>query len=182
MRGKWVSGSAFVIAVAATASPAFALTKAQLDCPVVSAPTGLVERLAKANIVQPAPQSELDALKTQLDALDAACIRRHAVPPKLRDYYRRYIQYRLIHDGLAAWLTAQKVPLNVVERGGDVGPGRTNRPTQGLSDYRAGEVVRALADAGIDIDKYPEETVRTIGEYVWITGGMFWSQAKLAGR
>ena len=152
-------------------TPALALTEAQRECPARAAPSGFSQRIARAQLGT-ANQQELDTVNALYVKVADRCAQRTGVPPALRDAYRNYAVFRLIHDGAALELRAAKIPTTVIEQVMDVGPGRANPAMDSLSESQAGRIYAALLDNHVPTAAVKDGTWAMIRTYAVATSKM----------
>jgi hypothetical protein len=169
----------FLAAVAAAfvALPAAAMTPGQANCPAQLAPKDLGAMLVNEMVNFKEGQEANQALSMAIKQVNDACITREKVPADQQDTYTRYVIARVSHDELVRQLTGFKVPLSVVDRVFDIGPGRTNPAPDKVTEAMFTTLVDELGKAGVSLDKLPEPALGMMGAYVTVAGEMYRDQA-----
>ncbi|MFM5916083.1 MAG: hypothetical protein ACKOOL_00960 [Novosphingobium sp.] len=153
------------------------MTAGQANCPAQLAPKDLGAKLVYEMMNFKEGQDTDPALTSAIKKVNDACVAREKVPDSQQDLYARYVIARVSHDELVRRLSALKVPIPVLDRVFDIGPGRTNPEPDKVSEAMFNALVEELSKAGVDIDKLPDEGLGLMGAYVTVSGEMYRDQA-----
>lgn len=159
------------------ALPAVAMTPGQTNCPAQIAPKDLGAMLVNEMMNYKEGQETNPALTTAIKQVNDACVAREKVPADQQDTYARFVIARVSHDELVRQLTTFKVPISIVDKVFDIGPGRANPTPDKVTEAMFTTLVDELGKAGVSLDKLPEPALGMMGAYVTVSGEMYRDQA-----
>lgn len=169
----------FLAAMIATfaAVPAAAMTPGQANCPAQLAPKELGPGLVDEMMNYVEGQETNPALTQSVKVVNDTCVAREKVQAADQDTYTRYVIARVSHDELVRQLTGAKVPIELLDRVFDIGPGRKNPGPDQISEAMFTALLDEMTKAGVDVDKLPERALGLMGAYVTVSGEMYRDQA-----
>ena len=166
-------------AAALAAFPAAAMTAGQANCPAQVAPAGTGAKLVEEMMNYKEGQDTNPALTQAITEVNDTCVTREKVPAASQDTYTRYVIARLSYDELVRRFAAMKVPVAVLDRVFEIGPGKRNPTPDQVSEAQFNTLVEELQKVGISVDKLPEMALGMMGAYVTVSGEMYRDQAAI---
>lgn len=168
---------AAVTAAAFAALPAAAMTPGQSNCPAQVAPANVGAMLVEEMLTYKEGQETNVPLTEAIKQVNDTCVRREKVSVAQQDNYTRYVIARLSHDELARQFVTMKVPVAVLERVFEIGPGRRNPTPDQVTEAQFNTLVVELDKVGVAVDKLPERALGMMGAYVTVASEMYRDQA-----
>ena len=165
------------VSAAFIAMPAAAMTPGQANCPAQLAPKNLGAMLVNEMMNFKEGQEVNEAMTKAIKQVNDACVAREKVPADQQDAYARYVIARVSYDELVRQLTGFKVPLSIVDRVFDIGPGRANPTPDKVTESQFTTLVDELGKAGVSLDKLPDPALGMMGAYLTVSGEMYRDQA-----
>ena len=161
------------------ALPAAAMTPGQANCPARVAPGDLGAKLVNEMMTYQDGKKTNAALTQAIEQVNDACVAREKVPGAQQDTYTRYIIAKLSHDELVRQFAGMKVPVAVLERVFEIGPGKRNPMPDQVTEAQFNTLVTELSKAGVSVDKLPDGALGMMGVYITVSSEMYRDQAMI---
>ena len=166
-------------AAAIAALPAAAMTPGQANCPARVAPSDLGAKLVNEMMTYQEGQETNAALTQAIKQVNDTCVAREKVPAAQQDTYTRYIIARISHDELLRQFAGMKVPVAVLERVFEIGPGKRNPAPDQVTEAQFNTLVAELSKAGVSVEKLPDGALGMMGAYITVSSEMYRDQAMM---
>jgi len=167
-----VSVLAGLAALAAT--PALALTKAQLDCPVERVDPAFAERLSLVMLGEgKGGEHELDGMLGTIVEMSDACAKDTGIAEDKGDAYFRYVLAAIPRSVFIRQIAASGLHVRTIDDVLDFGPGRSNPVIESVSDAQAEAIISREETLGVDITVVPQSAWTKVGGYASATSLMY---------
>ena len=161
---------AAVAMVAAT--PAQAMTKEQLDCPLSTVTTEFADRLSVVMIQGEEAGSAEDYID-QLIAISDGCVKSSGLSEDQATTYFKYTLAVVPRSAYIRQLDAAGLNVASIDTVLEFGPGLRNPVIDEVSEDQAGKIIDAQIAKGVDIEKVDPSAWEKVGGYASATSLMY---------